>query len=196
MENKRIAKFFLSTVRECDACAFTKTNYIQKEHHRNKYTMLYLNKAAVWQLFWKLFSQVYLHAGKVKMLKIFEVSDVKKQQNCDYFTIRHLTWTILVLSIVFGQFLEFFISDWKFLGKSSTMQKISVISSIVNTLIFLYLFVWITTVKTQKYSVFATFLLFLIQNWGYMRFLVKMEHLSQLHTLLLPFAFKFFFRAV
>jgi hypothetical protein len=42
------------------------------------------------------------------MLEIFEVSDVKKQQNCDYFTVGHPAWTIPVPSAVFGQFLEFF----------------------------------------------------------------------------------------
>jgi hypothetical protein len=34
-------------VHECDACAFTKTNRIQQEHHRNKSAMLYLNKSTV-----------------------------------------------------------------------------------------------------------------------------------------------------
>jgi hypothetical protein len=41
-------------------------------------------------------------------VKIFEVSSVKKQQNCDYFTPGHPAWTIPVLSVLFGQFLEFF----------------------------------------------------------------------------------------
>jgi hypothetical protein len=51
------------------------------------------------------------------MLKIFEVSDVKKQQNGDHFTFGHLAWTLPVLFAGFRSFLEFLHLRLKILAK-------------------------------------------------------------------------------
>jgi hypothetical protein len=111
--------------------------------------------------------QVYLYAGKVKMPKIFEVSNVKKQQNCEYFTVGHFAWTIPVPSVVSGQFLEFFHLRLKILAEIvDNAENFGNFVGYEYAHVFISICLFFSRKGTKNIAYMQLFLLFLIQNSG------------------------------
>ena len=127
-------------VNESNSRAFSETNQFEKKCEMEHYFALKFNKTIVKQKVVEFVLQMFVNIKEIKMFQIPETAIVKTNHNGNNFGIGHRKFAISVAFAVIVPDFVFFSSCSNSLQKSSAIQKISVILSVVScAIIFVYL---------------------------------------------------------